>query len=184
MNARFQLAAEPFEELSPLTPAIDLLARGPGQLIGAVVSGASALAQVAVATLHGFDLQDRPLVRGLAMLPGEILMARSTVALRRDMLGASIVLAFEGGDLRLPVILGMIALSAVVQGVPADNTSLRVRLDDQDRLLLSAEREIVLQCGEASITLTRAGKVLIRGRHILSQSSGYNRIKGAAVDIN
>jgi uncharacterized protein (DUF2345 family) len=56
-------------------------------------------------------------------------------------------------------------------------------VDDQ-RIVLSAEREITLQCGEASITLTRAGKVLIKGTYVLSRSSGYNKIKGAAVDIN
>ena len=50
--------------------------------------------------------------------------------------------------------------------------------------MLRAEREIVLECGDASITLTRAGKVLIRGHYILSRASGYNRIKGAAIDIN
>ena len=50
--------------------------------------------------------------------------------------------------------------------------------------MLTAEREIVLKCGEASITLTRAGKVLIKGTYVLSRSSGYNKIKGAAVDIN
>ena len=55
---------------------------------------------------------------------------------------------------------------------------------DNDRFVVSAEREIVLQCGDASITLTRAGKVLIRGNYVLSQATGYNRIKGAAIDIN
>jgi uncharacterized protein (DUF2345 family) len=57
------------------------------------------------------------------------------------------------------------------------------QVDDQ-RVVLSAEREIVLRCGEASITLTRAGKVIIKGAYILSRASGYNKIKGAAVDIN
>ena len=47
-----------------------------------------------------------------------------------------------------------------------------------------SDREIVLRCGEASITLTRAGKVLIRGTYILTRSSGANRVKGAAVEIN
>jgi hypothetical protein len=50
--------------------------------------------------------------------------------------------------------------------------------------VLSAEREIVLHCGDASITLTRAGKVIIKGRYLISRSSGYNKVKGAAVEIN
>ena len=65
--------------------------------------------------------------------------------------------------------------------VPAALVSVQA---DDDRFVLSAEREIVLRCGDASITLTRAGKVLIKGTYILSRSSGYNKIKGAAVDIN
>ena len=58
-----------------------------------------------------------------------------------------------------------------------------MQLDDQ-RLELRAEREIVLRCGKASITLTRAGKVIIQGAYLSSRSSGVNRIKGGSVQIN
>ena len=60
---------------------------------------------------------------------------------------------------------------------------MRASIDDE-RLVLSAQREVTIQCGKASITLTRAGKVLIRGEYLLSRSSGVNRIKGASVQIN
>jgi uncharacterized protein (DUF2345 family) len=55
---------------------------------------------------------------------------------------------------------------------------------DGQRVDVRAEQEIVLRCGKASITLTRAGKVLIRGAYISSQSSGANRIKGGSVHLN
>ncbi len=55
---------------------------------------------------------------------------------------------------------------------------------DGERLEFSAEREIVLRCGKASITLTRAGKVIIRGAYLSSRSTGVNRIKGGSVQIN
>ena len=55
---------------------------------------------------------------------------------------------------------------------------------DGDRVVISADKEIVLQCGKASITLTRAGKILLRGAYLLSRSSGVNRIKGGSVQIN
>jgi hypothetical protein len=58
-----------------------------------------------------------------------------------------------------------------------------LRLDKQ-KFVFTAEQEIVLRCGKASITLTRAGKVLIRGAYILNRSSGVNRIKGGSVQIN
>jgi uncharacterized protein (DUF2345 family) len=70
---------------------------------------------------------------------------------------------------------------AAAEGAPSQPVSIRA---DDERFVVSAEREIVLQCGDASITLTRAGKVLIKGTYVLSRSSGYNKIKGAAVDIN
>ena len=53
-----------------------------------------------------------------------------------------------------------------------------------ERLELIAEREIVLRCGEASLTLTRAGKIILRGTYVLSRSSGVNKIKGGSVQIN
>jgi hypothetical protein len=55
---------------------------------------------------------------------------------------------------------------------------------DGERLVFTAKKEIVLRCGKASITLTRSGKVLIRGAYLLSRSSGVNRIKGGSVQIN
>ena len=55
---------------------------------------------------------------------------------------------------------------------------------DGERLVFTAKKEIVLRCGKASITLTRAGKILIRGAYLLSRSSGVNRIKGGSVKIN
>jgi hypothetical protein len=42
----------------------------------------------------------------------------------------------------------------------------------------------VLRCGQASVTLTKAGKVLIRGTYVSSRSSGVNRIKGGSVQLN
>jgi len=186
MNARTQLPVS--EVFVDFVPALAAAAEAPlARMLQQPATPASvpALPAAAIATLHGFDLEDRPLVRGISALPGEIVVARSTVALRTEMRNAPVVLVFEGGDPHLPIILGVVAASPVVAAVPAAIEPARVRVDgEHERLVLSAEREIVLQCGESSITLTRAGKVLIRGRHILSQASGYNRIKGAAIGIN
>jgi hypothetical protein len=57
-------------------------------------------------------------------------------------------------------------------------------VEPDERLTLTATREIVLQCGRASITLTRAGKVLVRGAYLSLRSSGVHRITGASVQIN
>ena len=55
---------------------------------------------------------------------------------------------------------------------------------DGKRITFDAEQEIVLKCGNASITLTRSGKILIRGEYVLSHSSGENRIRGGSISIN
>ena len=55
---------------------------------------------------------------------------------------------------------------------------------DGKRVTFDAKEQIVLRCGKSSITLTRAGKILIRGAYLLNRSSGVNRIKGGSVQIN
>jgi hypothetical protein len=87
-------------------------------------------------------------------------------------------LLFADGDGARPVIVGLVRAAE-----DSIASSKETRLGGQ-RLVLRAEQEIVLECGDASITLTNAGKVLIRGAYLSSRSSGVHRIKGASVDIN
>jgi hypothetical protein len=139
---------------------------------------------VVTARLHGFDLDDRLLLTGLPGLRHEIVPARTTISVLRQQVGSDVAVLFENGDVRQPIVVGVLrdsrgALPAA--DVPQSLVSAQV---DGQKVVLTAEREIVLRCGAASITLTRAGKVLIKGTYVLSRSSGYNKIKGAAVDIN
>lgn len=78
----------------------------------------------------------------------------------------------------MPIIVGLLQTPQSAPLPPRE-----VKLDDES-LLLSAKKEIVIQCGKSSLTLTSAGKVLIRGAYLLSRSSGVNRIKGGSVQIN
>jgi hypothetical protein len=55
---------------------------------------------------------------------------------------------------------------------------------DGKRMEISAEEEIVLKCGKASITLRRNGRIVVRGTYLETDSEGVNRIKGASVKIN
>jgi hypothetical protein len=143
----------------------------------------AAAAGAATARFHGFDLDDQPLVVGVPGLTHEVIRARSIADLRRADLGSAVVLLFESGDVRRPIIVGVLRDPASAPAGAAPGRLVEVQ-SDEDRVVLSAEREIVLRCGDASITLTRAGKVLIKGAYIMSRSTGCNRIKGAAVDIN
>jgi hypothetical protein len=134
----------------------------------------STVQRVMTAVFVGCDAGGRFLVQ----LPGraEPVPALSVVALTHDEAGEPVLLTLDVGGLGTPAILGRLR----------ERSSPAVKLDraDGERLVLSAEREIELRCGDASIVLTRAGKVLIRGNYVVSRSRGANRIKGAYVDIN
>ena len=110
--------------------------------------------------------------------------ARTTVAFKRSDIGQQVALLFESGDTNKPVIIGKIQILApsVVEPKPVPDT-VETTLDGE-RLTLTADREIVLRCGKASITLTKAGKIIIRGAYLLNRSSGVNKIKGGSVQIN
>ncbi len=110
------------------------------------------------------------------------LRARTVVDLHGAHIGRQVVCQFENGDPTLPIVMG------VLQGEvawPLGERPSQVDVDvDGQRLVVSAREQLVLRCGKASITLTRAGKVLIEGSYLLSRSSGVNRIKGGSVQLN
>ena len=135
---------------------------------------------VVIGVLAGFDDEGRPLVA----FPGNAVQtgcpALSSATLSRDDIGREVALLFEQGDPARPLIIGRIRHPEEMKR-PAQTVSADV---DGERIEFSAKQEIVLRCGKASITLTRAGKILIRGAYVLSRSSGANRIRGGSVQIN
>jgi hypothetical protein len=96
------------------------------------------------------------------------------------------VLVFENGDASLPIVIGLIEPDTAARNETTARADLPVIEADVDgrRVRLTAKDEIVLECGPASITLRRNGRVVIRGAHVESHSDGANRIKGGQVRIN
>ncbi len=77
--------------------------------------------------------------------------------------------------------------AAAAEGTsPAEHAaSLTIEADiDGRRVRVVAKDEIVLECGSASITLRRNGRIVIKGTYIETCSEGTNRIKGGQVRIN
>ena len=118
------------------------------------------------------------------------LLAMTTIKLNSLGAGKQVVLSFDQGNPLRPIITGvlqntqsMIEELAIDVSKELDSKPLQAKLDG-DQVTLSAEKEIVLQCGKSSITLTKAGKIIIRGEYLLSRSTGVNKIKGGSVQIN
>ena len=112
------------------------------------------------------------------------IVARTTVVFGGADIGRQVALLFESGDTRKPMVIGRIQIPGVQKKEKSEKSTLVEATLDGQRLELSADKEIVLKCGKASITLTRAGKIIIRGAYLLNRSSGVNKIKGASVQIN
>jgi len=108
--------------------------------------------------------------------------ARCTTPLDRADVGKEIALLFEGGDPLQPLIIGKIHHAEPAK-LPETIEPTSVEIDGE-HITLSAKQTLTLTCGKASITLTKAGKILLRGAYVLSRSSGVNRIKGGSVQIN
>jgi hypothetical protein len=94
--------------------------------------------------------------------------------------GQPVAIMFISGDPSRPLAIGVVThpdqANVGPTGVQPD--------EPPECLTLAAKREIVLQCGRASIVLTRAGKVLLRGAYLSLRSTGMQRIIGASVHIN
>jgi hypothetical protein len=122
-------------------------------------------------------------------LPARVTTSVKQQILRRgNSVGREVLLAFENNDPRRPVIIdtmhSLLDEISEASSLPLEREKLQDITVDGKHVTFDAKEEIVLRCGKASITLTRAGKVLIRGAYLLSRSSGTNRIKGGSVQIN
>jgi len=118
-----------------------------------------------------------PRQTGSAAIP-----ARAIVDLHGSHVGKHVVLVFEAADPAKPIVIGVLRDSgkSALEERPG-NVELET---DGDRMIVTAKEQLVLRCGKASITLTKAGKVLINGAYVSSRSSGVNRVHGGSVQLN
>ena len=108
--------------------------------------------------------------------------------IKDEYIGREVLVVFPEGNTDIPVII------ALMENPIDQLVSLEIEDDekkqekdfkiDGKQVTIEAENEIVMKCGKASILLRNDGKIIIKGTHLLSRSSGPNRIKGASVGIN
>jgi len=163
--------------------------------------------EVIIGSLTGLDHQGRALVDFTGNPKDTAITAISTNPISLQHSGRQVALLFENNDLEKPIIVGLIhnplqdildnfelgdvdnsnnneVDSQVNKNIDNPLSTVDDMLLDGERLVFEAKKEIVLKCGESSITLTKAGKILIKGKYLLNRSSGVNRIVGGSVQIN
>ena len=138
---------------------------------------------VVIGELVGMKNEGRTPLVTYSEQPGPAaLTARSVIDLFGTHIGRKVVLMFESGDASKPIVMGVLREG---EGWPLAEQPGQVEVDvDGQRLIVSAKEQLVFKCGKASITLTKAGKVLIQGSYVLTRSTGVNRVKGGSVQLN
>lgn len=155
--------------------------------------------EIVIGEITGLDAQGQPLVNYPENTTNAPQVALTTVGITAAHTGRQVALLFAKGDPRSPVIMGLIhsPLHELIVAY-ANRESEQVETDqpearplnvddlvvDGRRIVLEGREEVVIRCGEASITLTKAGKILIRGNYVLNRSAGVNRIMGGSVQVN
>ncbi len=164
--------------------------------------------EITIGVLEGMDEQGHILVDFAENPDDRPLVAISTVAVSQNQAGQQVALLFADGKIENPVIMGIIhnplgqmidsfemmperssaqpsiQMSDEKAGAQAQAPVMEDAYVDGKRVVLEGRDEIVLKCGEASITLTKTGKILIRGKYLLNRSTGVNRIMGGSVQVN
>src|SRR5262249_20199156 len=143
----------------------------------ALATPATRPAEVTIGELVRIGADGAPIVDFAANPAGKPVPAFATARYDSALLGSAVALMLLDGDPARPLAIGLIAQP--IEPDYACSSALVSKTDDvSEQLTLTAKQEIVLQCGRASIILTSAGKVLVRGAYLSLRSSGMHRIAG------
>jgi hypothetical protein len=126
-----------------------------------------------VARIVGFDLDGYPC---LQLESGSSQPAESLIPITGDLLNQWVVAVPLAGSERTMLVVGRLQKPGANMQPPI--------IEENGKLTIQAGRELQLRCGDASINLKSTGKVTIRGKYVLTRSSGVNAVKGAVVEIN
>ncbi|MDH5445578.1 MAG: DUF6484 domain-containing protein [Gammaproteobacteria bacterium] len=153
--------------------------------------------EIVIGTIVGLDASSQPLVEFPENPQKSPLPAVSTQAIYNRHIGREAALLFANGDPAQPVIMGLLhnplnemletfeePVTEIEQAIVEKPDKIDDLTVDGKRITIEGHEEIVLKCGASSITLTKEGKILIRGKYLMNRSTGVNRILGGTVQIN
>jgi len=116
----------------------------------------------------------------------ENISAQTLVELTEIHLQHQLALGFQSGDPYRPIVLGLLHHPKLL-AKPVDTTLESQELEiihQGKRIVIEAEHELELRCGEAVILLTADGHIQLRGGYITSHADATQRIRGGSVQIN
>jgi len=129
--------------------------------------------QAHLGELLGFDDEGRARV---ALDGGEV-VAQTVTPLGADAVGERVALLPLAND------AGWLVVGRLLPPGPQEGVSAVLEVDGE-RATLTAKKRISLRCGKASVELTRAGKIILRGTYVASESEGLQHLRGAVVEVN
>ncbi|HEU4486192.1 MAG TPA: DUF6484 domain-containing protein [Povalibacter sp.] len=147
--------------------------------------------EMCLGKLTGIDPHGRPLVTygggPLQGVPARVATAQPLPDAAAVEATPTVLLVFENGDPHLPIIVGFVrntfdTAPAATVAVPASGNH-TVELNGK-ALIFEGRDEIVLKCGQGSITLRADGQIVLKGTKLVSRASQTNKIRGASVQIN
>lgn len=159
--------------------------------------------ELILGTLTSIDDKGQPVVSFQLDRDYSNVTALATTPITAQHIGRQVGLLFAQNSDKTPVVVGMIhnPLHSILDNIEIvdsaqDQTIFEPKpiteevlgnndvVVDGSRVIIEGKDEVVLKCGEASITLNKSGKISIRGKYLLNRSSGVNRIMGGSVQVN
>lgn len=144
----------------------------------------------------GFDQETPPTAASAATFVGKVLSVAEDSRVRVARLGGAgeerdaVLLNVGGAPLRLVpgdevlVLLAEEGRAMVLGRVGPSAESDASNAELPDEIVLEARKGMTLRVGEGSITLRADGKILIKGKDLVSHARRMNRIRGGSVSLN
>lgn len=140
---------------------------------------------IVIGKLRGFSNTGEALVE-VEELGLTNIAAQALIEIDESQIAQPVALGFQGGNPYRPIVLGFLH-QATIKTESAHNSQAHQEieiLEQGRRIVIEAEQELELRCGEAVILLTADGHIQLRGGYITSHADATQRIRGGSVQIN
>lgn len=178
MNTKLPTLANDASSLPEAQETVQANTHSFQELLQQPVPAPQKVAGIAIGVIQAFNPQGNALL-AIPALGIEGVTAQTMLPLDATQLGREVAIGFVDGNPTQPIVLGLIIQPSrpTISAVP----ELKI---DGERVIIQAESELELRCGEAAILLTSDGNIQIRGTYITSHASATQRILGGAVSVN